>query len=355
MLDIEVNLSLMQTSGAASFGVPLFAAANVVTTNEAKAAVPYTECKTLNDVVNAGFEQGSKTYEAVQLMMKQEQRPSTFAVFGGTSEGLLDDGDGWKNMNWRQLIAVDPGASTVEEIAGEVETLERKLFFTSVTIDGYAAMTDTAFKTAWEEAIGDLKTFDRTIVLFYDDTINTPEAAIVGATAAKDVGSITYKNMIIKGVPALNLSDGKIRTINGTDDTGHGLAIVSKAGDIVTSEGKTASGEYIDVIDSRDWIIYYIGYEGQKVLNVSDKVPYTTAGITQLENAVVSVLKRAFVNGMIAPTEESEDVGNYSTNFLPKSDMTEDDIKNRRYTGGNFTFELAGAIHEAVVNGSITL
>ena len=355
MLDIEVNLTLLQTSGEASFGIPLFAAANVTETSEATAAVPYTECKTLNDVVNAGFNKESKMYAAIALMLKQERRPNTFAVYGGSSEALLDDGAEWEYENWRQLIAVDPGTSTAADIAAEIETLERKMFFTSMTVEGYNTMTDEAFKSAWETAMTDLKTYERTIVMFYNDEVDTPEAALVGATAAKDVGSFTYKNLILKGVPALSLSDGKIRTINGSDDTGHALTVVKKAGDIVTSEGKVASGEYIDVIDSRDWIIYYISYEGQKVLNISDKVPYTTAGITQLENTVVSVLKRAFDNGMIAPTEDNEGVGNYSTNFLPKSDMTSDDIKNRRYTGGNFSFELAGAIHEAVVNGSITI
>lgn len=355
MLDIEVNLTLLQSSGEASFGIPLFAVANAAGSGEATAAVPYTECKTLSDVINAGFTKSSKMYAAVALMLKQDKHPSTFAVFGGTNDALLEDGDKWEGENWRQLIVVDPGTSTIKDIASEIETLTRKVFFTSVTIENYTTKTDNEFKTAWEAAIADLKVFERTAIMFYSDEVDTPEAALVGATAAKDVGSFTYKNLIIKGVPALNLSDGKIRAINGSDDKGHGLTIVKKAGDIVTTEGKVASGEYIDVIDSLDWIIYYVGYEGQKVLNVSDKVPYTTPGITQLENAVISVLKRAFNNGMIAPLEDNEEVGNYTTDFASRSEMSDDNIKHRKYTGGKFSFELAGAIHEAEVNGSITI
>ena len=41
MLDIEVNLTLLQTSGEASFGIPLLAAANVAETGDATAAVPW--------------------------------------------------------------------------------------------------------------------------------------------------------------------------------------------------------------------------------------------------------------------------------------------------------------------------
>lgn len=355
MLDIEVNLSLVQSSGSASFGIPLLAAANVINSGEAKTTVKYTECKNLSDVVSAGFDKNSKTYEAVQLMLKQDKHPSTFAVYGGGSEALLDDAEEWVNENWRQLIVVDPGTNTIEEIAKDVEGLTRKQFFTSLTIDGYAVMTDTAFKEAWEAAVAELKEYDRTIIMFYSDKVATPEAALVGATAARSVGSFTYKNLILKGIDALNISDAKIKAIHGSEDTACGLTIVKKAGDIVTTEGKSAKGEYIDIIDSMDWIIYYVGYEGQKVLNLSDKVPYTAAGIAQIESAVLGVLKTAFVNGMIAPSEDDEKVGNYSTDFLSKSEMSSDDVANRKYTGGNFTFELAGAIHEATINGSITI
>lgn len=348
-LDITVNLTLTQSYGSASFGVPLFAAAGL------DKAVRFTKCRSLSDVVALGFDSSTDLYAAVALMRKQNKAPATFAVYGTMSEGLADDLADLDGEDWRQLIAVNPGTSTIADIAAVIETMTRKMFFPSVAVDGYDTMEYDDFKTAWKAVISPLKAFERTVVMFYSDEVKTPEAALVGATAGKDVGSFTYKNLILKGVPALTISDVKLNVINGSDDTGCALTVVKKAGDIVTSEGKVAKGEYIDVIDSRDWIIYYVGYEGQKVLNLSDKVPYTTAGITQLENAVLGVLKTAFTNGMIAPTDDDEEVGNYSTSFASKADMSDSDISNRRYTGGNFTFELAGAIHEAEINGEITV
>lgn len=348
-LDITVNLTQTQSYGAASFGVPLFAAAGL------EKPVEFTECRSLSDVTALGFDASSDLYAAVSLMRKQNKAPAKFAVYGTTSEGLAGDLAALDDKDWRQLVAVNPGTSTVAEIAAETETMTRKMFFTSATVDGYDTMEYADFKTAWEAVISPLKAYERTIVMFYSDEIKTPEAALVGASAGKDVGSFTYKNLILKGVPALTIPDIKLAVINGSDDTGCALTVVKKAGDIVTSEGKVASGEYIDVIDSRDWIIYYIGYEGQKVLNLSDKVPYTSVGITQLENSTMGVLKRAFMNGMIAPSDDDETVGNYTTSFAPRTEMSDSDISSRVYTGGNFTFVLAGAIHEAVINGEMTI
>jgi hypothetical protein len=129
---------------------------------------------------------------------------------------------------------------------------------------------------------------------------------------------------------------------------------VKKAGDIVTSDGRSASGEYIDVVDSYDWIIQNIEHDTQKVLNNSAKVPFTNPGITQLEDATRSVLKTAFTNGMIAPTEDNDNVGDYSTDFAPASEATAAEKASRHYSGGNFSFVLAGAIHTAEINGTVT-
>ena len=52
-------------------------------------------------------------------------------------------------------------------------------------------------------------------------------------------------------------------------------------------------------------------------------MPYTDPGITQMENITLSVLKTAFNNGMIAPTEDNESVGNYSTTFASKAEIRE--------------------------------
>lgn len=350
-LDITVNLTTEQVSGTAGTGVPLLLAGNQTK------SVPFTICSNLKDLEELGFTPEMKIYEAVKLLKSQNNPPKNFAI-QTTKNSICDVYSEFKDEAWRQAIVVEFGdKDTVTGFSDWIEAREDKMFFVSISIDGASALSDSEFTTQWVAAISDLKDNNRTVIMYYDDTVDTPEAALVGATAAYNAGEFTYKNMILTGVPALKLSDARIAAISGSDETGHALTVVSKAGDIVTTDGKTASGEYIDVVDSRDWIMQNITYDLQSLLNTQPKVPYTDPGITQMENITLSVLKTAFNNGMIAPTEDNESVGNYSTTFASKAEIREqnkEDIKNRYYPGGRFTFELAGAIHQAEINGLIT-
>lgn len=359
-LDVTVNITVSQSKGTASYGVPLIAAAGQ------DAAIPYTECKKLSEVTDAGFSADSDVYKAAELLCKQSNRPKTFAVYGAAT---LGEDTSWLYEDWRQLIITnyaetdtdDDGndyssplgvATVIENLAdGEVY----KYFFTSYSTG------DSFVLAAWAEYINQFAELDRTAVMYYTDDVQCPEAALVGATAGYKAGSFTYKNIILTGVAALKLTDKEIKAVNGgttldgTEITGCGLTIVEKAGDIVTTEGKAASGEYIDVIDSKDWIIENIAYDCQKLFNTNPKIPYTSVGITQIENTVLSVLKTAFTNGMIAPTADNSEVGDYSTDFTEVSDVSDTDKASRYYGGGAFTFTLAGAIHEAEINGEIVI
>ena len=351
--DVTVNLTGGNSIGAVAEHVPVFVMPNVVTSQAALTAIPYTECTSLDDVVAAGFSTTSKLYKAVQLFRMQPDKPKKFAIYGSTKSNVSDAVMDIINEDWRQLITVDLGTSTLEEVGDVVESADSKQWFISIRIANAATMTDAAFASAWAEATEMLTGYDRTIIMYYDDSVDTPEAAIVGATAALDAGSFTYKNLILKGITPLKLNEARVNAITGTAETAHGITIVRKAGDIVTTSGFAASGEYIDVIDSYDWIIEHITYDVQKVFNQNHKVPFTNPGVVQLENATLSVLKTAFANGMIAPTADNDKVGDYSTDFIPASEMTSEQRATRHYDGGNFSFTLAGAIHTATINGTI--
>ncbi len=353
-LDVTVNLTGGTIQGGLSEHFPLLIAPNAVTNSEAEAAVPYTECTSLSDVAAAGFSTNSKLYNAVKLMLGQLKRPRKFAVCGSTATTAAEAVSSVLNKDWRQVITVALGEEeSIKDVAAIIETAENKMYFASLAIEGWETMASTALGEAWKTATADLAGYDRTVVMFYDNSVQTPEAAIVGASAGYAPGAFTYKNLILKGITPLDFTSATLAALTNTEDAAKGITVVKKAGDIVTSEGKAASGEYIDVIDSYDWIIEHIGYDNQKVFNVNPKVSFTNSGIAQLEAATLSVLKEAFGNGMIAESEENPKEGDYATNFLPASDVNATDKANRHYSGGNFRFRLAGAIHTAEINGTI--
>jgi hypothetical protein len=163
------------------------------------------------------------------------------------------------------------------------------------------------------------------------------------------VGSYTVKNQILKGIAAQELTDAQIDAIHAKG----GITFVAKAGDNVTSEGKVAGGEYIDVVENEDWIIQQITYKTQKLLNNANKIPFDNNGIAMLETAAQDVLAGAYGNGMIA--NKADGTPDYAVNYGLREEMAEADRAARKYLGGQFRFALAGAVHEVEVNGEITV
>ena len=329
--DVQVVIKLEKVITRLGFGVPL------LLEGKAETAIPYTECSDI-DEVKALYAEGTATYEAAELIFKQEEPPSTIAVCSST-DNVVTALDSLMDKGWRQLIVVSEsveGESALKDIADYLEARDDKMYFANVS--------DLSVLTAISP-----KDYDHTVAFYYTGDVVCPVAALVGATAGKDVGSFTYKNQILLGLNPLELTSTKLEEIHNAG----AITFVQKAGDNVTSEGKTLGGEYIDVIDSKDWLIQQIEYKVQKTFNNMDKVPYDNNGINQLDAVVVTVLKEAYENGMIAVDDEG--LPTYYTDFAKRSETDEVDRVVRKYLGGAFGFELAGAIHEAKITGYISI
>ncbi len=337
-IDVTVKISEKSVAGKLGFGIPL------VLTSKGTTAIPYTECATLDDVATLLGDNAEKNnaYKVAKLIWAQDNAPKKIAFYTSINDAETAIAE-VINKDWRQLIVVlgTGDTKTIADIAEYVETTNDKMFFVTVS-------STTELAT--------VKGNERTVAFYYDlkngDVLVEPYAvaALVGETAGREAGSYTYKNLIIKGLEPLDLTDNEVNEIH----SGGGITLLLKAGDIVTSEGKTASGEYIDVIDSKDWIIQQIGYQTQKLFNSSPKLPYTNAGISVLENVTKNVLQQAYNNGIIA-TGDDDVTALYTVDFKKRSDMSATDRKNRIYTGGNFSFTLAGAIHNAEINGVLEI
>lgn len=335
--DVKVVIDIQKAAGTIGFGIPL------IIEPDASTAKSYTECKSLADVVKAGHTTDSNIYKAAALMFMQDNAPATIAVEATTdtlATWLADVAN--TSKAWRQLV---PLTAPTNALLTAFESLDGKIAFWGV--EDYA-------KLATLTATG----LDRSMVFVCgadpvreeETAVVIRQAALVGATAGREAGSFTYKNMILKGIPPLDLSDTEIEQIHEKG----GVTFITKAGDNVTSEGKALGGEYMDIVDSKDYIVQQIVYRTQKRLNTSAKIPYDNNGIAQLENEAITVLKDAANMGIIAYDTEA---GNYlySTNYALREDSTAEDRTARKYIGGSFSFELAGAIHTVEVTGEIII
>ena len=333
MYDVKVHIDLTKPIGTVGFGVPLILLEN------AASAVDYIEVSSISELVSAGFDQTSVVYKAANLLFMQDNAPKQVALCAATTaatDALADEN--LTGQGWRHLIVVNEEggtASTISAISALVETLDGKLYFAGLDVDDSTSITATGLR--------------RTILFYCDatDSVPVPVAALAGEIAGRAAGSFTYKNMTLKGIEPQKLTDAQIQAIHAKG----GITFVKKAGDNVTSEGKLAGGEYIDVIDCEDYIIQQLAYQTQKLLNNADKVPYDDNGIAMLESVAINVLQGAFNNGMIAVKEDG--TPNYSVSYAKREDTTEENRATRRYLGGTFSFALAGAVHEVEITGTI--
>lgn len=329
--DVQVVIKLEKVIKRLGFGVPL------LLEGKASKAVAYTECSDI-DEVKALYAEGTATYKAAELIFRQEEPPDKIAVCSSTDK-VVTALDSLMSKGWRQLLVMSEDTaeeSTLKEIADYLEVRKDKMYFANV--DDLSELTGITPKD-----------YEHTVAFYYKGEVTCPVAALVGATAGKDVGSFTYKNQILLGLDPMDISDTELAAVHAAG----AITFVEKAGDNVTSEGKTLGGEYIDVVDSKDWLIQQIEYKVQKTFNNMDKVSYDDNGINILDSVVVTVLKEGFDNGMIAVDEEG--LPTYYTDFAKRSETDKADRVVRKYIGGNFGFDLAGAIHEAKINGYINI
>lgn len=338
--DVSVVINVNRVISRLGFGIPLVIEG--VLDTEYATVHAYDTYVSLFEVETV-FGHTSNVFIAAKKIFEQDNPPEKIACMS-TTDNLETALTSLVDQEFRQVIPVslgNTGESTLKEVADWCETNKRMLFTSVRDTSETSAMTSSR------------RGYDHTVILYSPSTEPTdifPEAALVGVAAGKDVGSFTYKNQILKNVSAVSVaSTSALETLH---DGGFNT-ILAKAGDIVTSEGLTFSGQYIDIVDSKDWLVQQIEYKVQKVLNNEDKLPYDNNGINLLDSTVIGVLKEAYDNGMIADNEEG--LPDYYTDFEAREETNQGDRSIRKYIGGTFGFGLAGAIHEVQIKGYIEI
>lgn len=333
-LDIDVKIKLSEPVGALDYNYPLI----LVIDGDEITDKPYVECRKLEDVVNAGYADTTHTYEAVKLIFEQDNAPTRVSIKNCATSDELNTLKEYIDRPWRQLIVISEASpnvdiATVKAISDYMETKKKIYIARVLSVDDISTLTATNNRTA--------------VFVYPTETVYAPEASVCGATVGQIEGSITYKNIILNSLEDPKYTDEQIENIHQAG----GFTCVTKAGDLVTTEGKSISGEFIDLIDCQDYATNRIGYNIQKVLNTNKKVPYDNVGISLLETATVDALQEAFNNGII--TTDASGNPAYSVEFALREQTTEEDRKKRIYPYGKFSFTISGAIHHVEISGEI--
>ncbi len=132
---------------------------------------------------------------------------------------------------------------------------------------------------------------------------------------------------------------------------------VTCAGKDILLDGKTISGEWIDVIRFRDWLINDIQTRIFNLYIKNAKIPYTDKGITLIENQIITSLKTGQSVGGVADTyydDDGNEVPGYTVTMPKVANMSDANRASRTLSGCKFTARLAGAIHITEISGTLT-
>ncbi len=187
--------------------------------------------------------------------------------------------------------------------------------------------------------------FAWTGVVYHPSTGAFLDAGWLGACLPLDPGSETWKFKTVAGVPVVNLTGTHLVNLKAK----HCNYYYNVAGQNMTAEGVTASGEFIDVVRFRDWLKARMQERIFARLKNAKKISFTDKGLVVIENEIRGQLTDGIEAGGLA-----EDPA--PTVFMPK--VAAQSLANRTarsVQGIKFTCVLAGAVHNLVINGTITI
>ncbi len=253
-----------------------------------------------------------------------------------------------ESKSFNGLVIAELSKACITATAAWVES-NKKLFAPS-TLDT-AVLNNTAGNTALT-----LKTsaYDRSITAFYASNASSsfPSIAMFANFFAATPGSRVAYYRPLNGLTAQNITD----TEQGNLDANN-VHYVAEIGGVNRSfGGKVASGEWIDVIYGID---YYADRElvrfGQILLNSTNKVDYTDAGISLFESAMRATFEEALANKFARlDTTTYGDFG-YKVVVPALSSVATNDIATRTLTGLQLEFKLAGAVKYTSAQLNVTL
>lgn len=167
-------------------------------------------------------------------------------------------------------------------------------------LHGYTT-ADAANKTAGSGVMHTMKTddYDRT----YGDFSATPQTysgtGLMGKQLSKTPGASNWAFKSVQGTPVDNLTE----TEQGHITTNNGNYYTTLGGVPVMFDGRTASGQYIDITVGVDSLERYVQLRVATLLTTLERLPFTRAGISMARAAVMAGIQDSVRDGFL--TEEA--------------------------------------------------
>jgi hypothetical protein len=253
------------------------------------------------------------------------------------------------NNDWYAISVNVRRMINQQEVAQWIQANEKLGVLTSG--DPLVSDEETGDIAAWAK----LNNLDRVAIFFHPDAKledsqydklapedPIPEAGWFGKMLTKHPGSATWKFKELQSVPTYELLQYQVTNVENKNANWY----MTTAGVPMTSDGRTAAGEYIDVIHGLDWLKALIQNYVFTPMSQMDKIPFTDEGV----QIIVSQLRKALVEAV-----DWSVLATFEISYPAVADVSALMKGNRTLPDVNFTGVLAGAIHRTIINGTITL
>lgn len=329
MKDFIVNITkLTKPISQQGFGLPL-----ILATSKAHPYTVYNDISALAE----DFPAETDAYRIASRIFGQNPAPAQVAVYGilyddvtGTPEDLVTALNTLVEVNndWYFLTCTENADDVITALSGWVDTQLKMYFVTS-----QALTTPTALES------------ERTVVMYHNDAAAYVAEGLVATAATHRPGELTFKFKTVNGVSEADITATELNQLH----TDGGFSYIRKMGVLQTTEGKTTSGEYIDVVMCGDFLKVRMEEEAAYLAVNTLKIPYDNQGISMLMSVVDSVLKQGVDQGIILQDDDGNGV--YDITVIKREDVSQNDIASRTYNGVRWTAKLAGAIHSGIITG----
>lgn len=256
--------------------------------------------------------------------------------------GIVADLAAVQNVSddWYSVHVVNNSEAIIKAMAANIET-QRKLF---VTECGDDEIYDSGVSDDVASELDSLN-YARTALMFHTKPHQYAGAGWAGVLLPAKPGSATWKFKTIAGVSTDILTATEITNLENKNANHY----TEVSGVSITQQGVTSSGEFIDITRFVDWLQARMQERIYARLVNLPKLPFTDPGISVIGAEIQAQLDAGIeVGGLAADPAPSV--------FLPAAaNVSFVDKASRTLTGITFQGTLAGAIHQLIITGTVTV
>ena len=296
-------------------------------------------------------------YIAAAAVFGQSPNPGTLKI------GRIDSGNDWTDELdliravddvWYGLIITDRTLVDQTDVAAWVKTLPKLFAIGSNSTD----ILDSAVSSDIASVIQADENGQAFAFFLEAADVDYPEAAWMADRFTYQPGEATW---MFTGLT--NFSPSSLTAAQRAAALAKNANLYETYGsNAITREGKVGyreqvGGDFIDITYGIDWLEADMETRIFTQLASVPKVPYTDAGLAQLESQVRASLDSGIANGLLVADPDNYDGAEYEVTVAKVSTIAAGEKAARNVPGTALAFRatLAGAVHTVEINGIVTI